>query len=205
MLGWWVDKGRNSSVRRLSGSLTYVLLSIIYLCWVPNLHYSIYYPLTRGLRQRRPSAIPVCQSSLKSANRNRDGMVLAQWVHLLEYTKTCQGDHSDKATSCPKGSLQPGTRNVISSRMTLARRHGGHIRKDPCAVALDRCHRTWKPMVQRSPDSWTGALSWNYSLCIILEVNTTSLAGHTVLRYVAHSNCCTTTVLLGFLRIANLM
>ena len=35
------------------------------------------------------------------------------------YSKTCQGDHSDKATTCPRRPLQPGPRDAISGQMTL--------------------------------------------------------------------------------------
>ena len=35
------------------------------------------------------------------------------------YNKTCQCDHSDKATTCPKRPLQLRLRDVISSQMTL--------------------------------------------------------------------------------------
>ena len=41
------------------------------------------------------------------------------WGTLCMYSKTCQGDHSDKATTCPKRPLEPGPRDAISSQLTL--------------------------------------------------------------------------------------
>ena len=37
---------------------------------------------------------------------------------IINIIKTGQGDHSDKATTCPRRPLKPGPRDVISSQMT---------------------------------------------------------------------------------------
>ena len=48
----------------------------------------------------------------------RDKGKWSPW-QVLPYSKTCQGDHSDKAITCPRRPLKPGPRDAISSQMNL--------------------------------------------------------------------------------------
>ena len=69
--------------------------------------------LVWSVRMTSEDPIPLDQDPMQS------WIGVAHSGGLCTLGKTCQGDHSNKATTCPRRPLKLGSRNAISSQMTL--------------------------------------------------------------------------------------
>ena len=63
------------------------------------------------------------------------------YVYPAESSQTCQGDQSDKLTTCPRGPIQPGPGDVIYSQMDKETTYKGgpHLEGLMCGC-LSRFH-----------------------------------------------------------------